>query len=262
MTKTIKWVCAQRRLRSAWASAQSDQSIRCSHKESLGPYRPTERKRRLWSDWADAQADLSLRWAHTYFVGFVMSRLIHVLHCDSHYGETRKCVCKILCHQPYHMLVPKENAYYWSLWSQTGKMSKRNIKVTSNMHIIQPKLSDFPKRLIGSSKPQHGTICQISKYPTSNTFPKILLKILHFKSSKYQRQKRDITQWIINVIYSKFNQIICTFDSKCVLQRMSLSQAVIQKFCSQCALWPKSLSLTIGNQIFTEFYEKLIRSSA
>ena len=29
-----------------------------------------------WSDWADAQADLSLRWAHTYFVGFVMSRLI------------------------------------------------------------------------------------------------------------------------------------------------------------------------------------------
>ena len=29
-----------------------------------------------WSDWAEAQADLSLRWAHTYFVGFVMSRLI------------------------------------------------------------------------------------------------------------------------------------------------------------------------------------------
>ena len=30
-------MCAQRRLRSAWASAQSDQSLRCSHEESLGP---------------------------------------------------------------------------------------------------------------------------------------------------------------------------------------------------------------------------------
>ena len=29
----------------------------------------------LRSDWADAQADLSLRWAHTHFVSFVMSRL-------------------------------------------------------------------------------------------------------------------------------------------------------------------------------------------
>ena len=37
MTKPTKWVCAQRRLRSAWASAQSDQSLRCLHKECLGP---------------------------------------------------------------------------------------------------------------------------------------------------------------------------------------------------------------------------------
>ena len=29
MTKPTKWLCAQRRLRSAWASAQSDQSLRC-----------------------------------------------------------------------------------------------------------------------------------------------------------------------------------------------------------------------------------------
>ena len=28
---------AQRRLRPAWASAQSDQSLRCPHEESLGP---------------------------------------------------------------------------------------------------------------------------------------------------------------------------------------------------------------------------------
>ena len=37
MTKPKKWVCAQRRLRSAWASAKSDQSLRCPHEESLGP---------------------------------------------------------------------------------------------------------------------------------------------------------------------------------------------------------------------------------
>ena len=35
--KTSKWVCAQRRLRSALASDQSDQSLRCPHEESLGP---------------------------------------------------------------------------------------------------------------------------------------------------------------------------------------------------------------------------------
>ena len=35
---------------------------------------PLSTQRRLWSNWADAR--LSLRWAHSYFVGFVMSRLI------------------------------------------------------------------------------------------------------------------------------------------------------------------------------------------
>ena len=30
MIKPTKWVCAQRRLRSAWPSAQSDQSLRCA----------------------------------------------------------------------------------------------------------------------------------------------------------------------------------------------------------------------------------------
>ena len=43
MTKPTKWLCAPRRLRSAWASAQSDQSLCCLHEESLGPKLPTER---------------------------------------------------------------------------------------------------------------------------------------------------------------------------------------------------------------------------
>ena len=37
MTKPTKWLCAQRKLRLAWASAHSDQSLRCPHEEALGP---------------------------------------------------------------------------------------------------------------------------------------------------------------------------------------------------------------------------------
>ena len=37
MTKPTKWVWAHRRLRSAWASTQSDQSLRCPNEETLGP---------------------------------------------------------------------------------------------------------------------------------------------------------------------------------------------------------------------------------
>ena len=37
MIKPTEWVCTQRRLRSAWASSQSDQSLHCPHEETLGP---------------------------------------------------------------------------------------------------------------------------------------------------------------------------------------------------------------------------------
>ena len=53
MVKIIEWVsawqnqqigiCDQRRLRSAWASAQSDLSLRCPYKENFGPKLPFER---------------------------------------------------------------------------------------------------------------------------------------------------------------------------------------------------------------------------
>ena len=63
-------MCAQRRLRSAWASAQSDQSLCSAHAETLDLELPLSAQRRLWSDWADAQADLSLHWAHRSFFWF------------------------------------------------------------------------------------------------------------------------------------------------------------------------------------------------
>ena len=56
------WAAAQQnqqndqwRLRSAWASAQTDQSLYYPYEEISGPF-ATHR-----SDWVDAQADLSLR---------------------------------------------------------------------------------------------------------------------------------------------------------------------------------------------------------
>ena len=74
MTKPTKWLHARRRLRSAWASAQSDQSSLSACRKLRVLSYPLSAQRRLWSDWADAQADLlSLRWAHRHFFGFVMS---------------------------------------------------------------------------------------------------------------------------------------------------------------------------------------------
>ena len=82
ITKPTKWLCAQRRLRSAWVSA------------GLGA------QRRLRSDWADAQADLSLRWAHIHFVGFVLRRLLFL--CKTwqrcrYPSKRRYCInCKLI----------------------------------------------------------------------------------------------------------------------------------------------------------------------
>ena len=78
MTKPIMWLCAQRRLRSAWASARSDQSSLSAWRK-LGSLATHWAHSEDWSDWADAQADLSLRWAQSHFVGFVVRRLIYCL---------------------------------------------------------------------------------------------------------------------------------------------------------------------------------------
>ena len=79
MTKSIKWVCAQQRLRSAWASAQSHQSLLCTHWIAKDP-----RFHHVDSENSDqAQADLSIRSAHTHFVGFVMLWLMFSLARES-----------------------------------------------------------------------------------------------------------------------------------------------------------------------------------
>ena len=68
-TKPENDLCSQRRLRSAWASAQSDQSS-LSAWRNIGPLTTYWVRSEDWLGWADAQADLSLRWAQRSFCCF------------------------------------------------------------------------------------------------------------------------------------------------------------------------------------------------
>ena len=56
MTKPTKWLCSQRRLRSACASSKDPSFLHADSED--------------WSDWADAHADLSLCWVHMPFCWF------------------------------------------------------------------------------------------------------------------------------------------------------------------------------------------------
>ena len=59
MSLRLRWakngMCTQWRLRSAWASTQSDHSLRCRMKEAWVISYPFSAQRRLWSDWADGR---------------------------------------------------------------------------------------------------------------------------------------------------------------------------------------------------------------
>ena len=57
-------MCALPSLRSACASAQSDQSLGCTSEDALDSWLPQKKPCKDLSDCADAQAGLSLRWTH------------------------------------------------------------------------------------------------------------------------------------------------------------------------------------------------------
>ena len=75
--QTSKMACVPSKDRSAWASAQSDQSLCCPHEESLGPQLPIERPGKTLirllgcPGWSESSLGTQL------FVGFVMRRLIY-----------------------------------------------------------------------------------------------------------------------------------------------------------------------------------------
>ena len=77
-------LCAQRRLISAWASAQSDQSLCCLHEETLGPQLPIECTVKTlirlggYPDWSESSLGakailLVLSWGGSNAVSFVSS---------------------------------------------------------------------------------------------------------------------------------------------------------------------------------------------
>ena len=93
LTKPTKWQCAQRRLRSSWASAQSNQS-------SLTVRRNIGSSATRWANCEDSDQTgrmPRLIWVfagRTYhFVGFVMTRLILLLILEG----THSYVCPSVC---------------------------------------------------------------------------------------------------------------------------------------------------------------------
>ena len=86
MTKPTKWVCAQRRLRSAWASTQSDQSLRCAlNGVAKDP-------RFLYADSEDS--DQNGRMPRLIWVFAGRTLILLVLSCRGSYCPRRKGIMK------------------------------------------------------------------------------------------------------------------------------------------------------------------------
>ena len=88
MTKLTMWLCVQRRLRSAWASAKSDQSLRCPYEGSLGPELPNERTAKTlirldgcpgWSESSLGAHSFCWFWHVAAHIAFCMSILANIL---------------------------------------------------------------------------------------------------------------------------------------------------------------------------------------
>ena len=69
-------MCAQQKLKSAWASAQSDHSIRCPHEERLGPQWVAKDPSFLHANSKDSDQTGRMPGRTYHFVGFVMGQLI------------------------------------------------------------------------------------------------------------------------------------------------------------------------------------------
>ena len=96
MTKPQNHLCAQRSLRSAWASAWSDQSLRCSHEETLGPQLPIERTAKTdQTGWVPRLIRV-FAGRTDHFVGFVMRRLILIPH--GKLVDPYSFLVRVICH--------------------------------------------------------------------------------------------------------------------------------------------------------------------
>ena len=105
--KTKKMICApSERLRSAWASAQSDQSLRCPQEESLGPQLSIEHT-------AKTGQMHRLNWVFagrtSHFVGFVMRRFICKFHSITVTSSPKGNDCSPESNVPRSNLISKKH---------------------------------------------------------------------------------------------------------------------------------------------------------
>ena len=70
--------------KTVWAMTWQNQQSECAPSKDSDQPEWVCAQQRLRSAWASAQADLSLCWAHTHFDGFVMSRLILLKSSDNY----------------------------------------------------------------------------------------------------------------------------------------------------------------------------------
>ena len=129
-------MCAQRRLRSAWASAQSDQSLRCPHEESWVLSYPLSAQQRLWSDWVDVQADLSLRWAYMPFCWFFSVVLFCLFRQDHSLRRWVYGWCKHWYSQGNRIWAALKTMHGWKTVSWSDCKAFQTISQTSYLHII------------------------------------------------------------------------------------------------------------------------------
>ena len=89
MRKPTLWLCVTRSLRSAKASAQSDQILHCQHEESLDPLLPTECTAKTQ---INAQTDLRLCFALILLVCHVMDQNIFYIQLMYHLISTHTLI--------------------------------------------------------------------------------------------------------------------------------------------------------------------------
>ena len=85
------FLCAQQRLRSAWASAQSDQNLCCPLTEQLRSQGFFMRTAKILVRRSNAQPDLNLHWVHRPFCWFChAAALFHILEFINRLWERNK----------------------------------------------------------------------------------------------------------------------------------------------------------------------------
>ena len=104
VTKPTMWLCAQRRLRSAWASAQADQSL-C--------------------------------WAHTHFVGFV-TRWLKLLNFGNHITAMKKVLTRRNTYMDIWVISGRRKYEHEGLFAMKRRFGSEKISASAGFELETP----------------------------------------------------------------------------------------------------------------------------